>query len=49
MALDFTDPMFLCLAGGAALGMLALIIQTLLTLSCIRVMNQRVKRFTRKS
>lgn len=44
MALDFSDPFFLCVAGGTLLAFIALVIQTTSVLSCIHVLNGQVKR-----
>lgn len=44
MALNFSDPFFLCIAGGTLLAFVALVIQTTSVLSCIHVLNGQVKR-----
>lgn len=43
MALNFSDPFFLCVAGGTLLAFVALVIQTTTVLSCIHVLNEQVK------
>lgn len=46
MALNFTDPFFICVAGGTLLALVALVIQTTSVLSCIHVLNGQVRRQT---
>lgn len=48
MALDFTDPFFITVAIGTVIAFLAMVLLTTSALSCICILNQRVKRFTRK-
>lgn len=48
MALDFTDPLFLFVACGTVIAFLAMVLLTTSVLSCICILNQRVKRFTGK-
>lgn len=48
MACDFTDPLFLFVAGATVVSFLAMVLLTTSALSCICIMNGRLNRFTGK-